>query len=46
VPQELHQNSEGKGRPTRPFNAVVKRLASFFVERNYTNVLGLFVLGY
>lgn len=45
VPQELRQNEES-GPPTRPFNAVVKRLGSFFVPQNYTNVRGLFVFGY
>lgn len=45
VPQELRQN-EGGGRLTKPYNAVVKRLGSFFRPRNYTNVRGLFVFGY
>jgi hypothetical protein len=45
VPQELRQN-ERDGRPTRPYKAVVKRLGSFFVPRNHTNVRGLFVFGY
>jgi hypothetical protein len=32
--------------PPREYAAVVKRLSSFFVARNYTNVRGLFVFGY
>lgn len=46
VPQELRQNATPDARATRPYNAVVKRLSSFFVPRNYTNVRGLFVFGY
>lgn len=44
VPQELRQNSSM--RPRREYNAVVKRMASFFTPRNYTNVRGLHVFGY
>lgn len=44
VPQELRQNmSMG---PKREYNYVVKRMASFFVPRNYTNVRGLHIFGY
>ena len=46
VPQELRQNETPDHRATRPYNAVVKRLRSFFVPRNYTNVRGLFIFGY
>ena len=44
VPQELRQNATMS--PRREYNAVVKRMASFFVPRNYTNVRGLCVFGY
>jgi hypothetical protein len=44
VPQELRQNPTM--RPKREYNYVVKRMASFFVARNYTNVRGLHVFGY
>lgn len=44
VPQELRQNSTM--RPKREYNAVVKRMSSFFVPRNYTNVRGLHIFGY
>ena len=44
VPFELRQNL--KDPPSRPFNAVAKRLESFFVPVNYTNVHGLVLLGY
>lgn len=44
VPQTLVQ-STGRA-PTKPFAAVVKRMSSFFVPRNYTNVRGLAVFGY
>ncbi|KRE56430.1 hypothetical protein [Phycicoccus sp. Soil748] len=44
VPQELRQNSSM--RPRREYNTVVKRMASFFAPRNYTNVRGLHVFGY
>jgi len=44
VPQELRQNATMS--PRREFNTVVKRMASFFVPRNYTNVRGLCVFGY
>lgn len=46
VPRELRQNEASEGRLTRPYNAVVKRLHSFFLPRNYTNVRGLFIFGY
>jgi hypothetical protein len=45
VPQELRHNDR-PGSPKREFNSVVKRLSSFFDERNYTNVRGLEVFGY
>lgn len=44
VPRELRQNA--KMSPRREYAAVVRRLAPFFVPRNYTNVRGLFVFGY
>jgi hypothetical protein len=44
VPQELRQNSTM--RPKREYNYVVKRMASFFVPRNRTNVRGLHIFGY
>jgi hypothetical protein len=44
VPQELRQNP--LMRPKREYRYVVKRMASFFVPRNYTNVRGLHVFGY
>ena len=45
VPQELRHNDK-PGSPKREYNSVVKRLGSFFDERNYTNVRGLAVFGY
>lgn len=44
VPMELRQNPAMP--PRREYATVVKRLSSFFVPRNYTNVRGLFVFGY
>lgn len=44
VPQELRQNLTMS--PRREYNAVVKRMGSFFVPRNYTNVRGLHIFGY
>jgi len=44
VPQALRQNESMA--PRHEFNAVVKRLGSFFVPRNYTNVRGLIIFGY
>jgi hypothetical protein len=44
VPRELRQNA--KMSPRREFNAVAKRMASFFEPRNYTNVYGLWLFGY
>ena len=44
VPQELRQNDTMS--PKREYAAVVKRMASFFVPRNYTNVRSLHVFGY
>ena len=44
VPTELRQNPSMP--PRREYVTVVKRLSSFFVPRNYTNVRGLFVFGY
>ena len=44
VPLELRQNKSMSAR--REYATVVKRLSSFFVPRNYTNVRGLFVFGY
>ena len=44
VPQELRQNPTMT--PRREYAAVIKRMGSFFVRRNYTNVRGLEVFGY
>ena len=44
VPIELRQNLAKP--PSRPFVTVARRLQSFFVPRNYTNVCGLVLLGY
>lgn len=44
VPQQLRQNPTMS--PRREYNTVVKRMASFFTQRNYTNVRGLHVFGY
>lgn len=44
VPQELRQNPDM--RPKREFNTVCKRMSSFFVARNYTNVRSLHIFGY
>lgn len=44
VPRELRQNTTMS--PRREFDSVVKRLESFFVPSNYTNVRGLVLLGY
>lgn len=44
VPQELRQNQ--KMAPRREYNAVVKRMSSFFTPRNYTNVRALHIFGY
>jgi hypothetical protein len=44
VPQELRQNDTLS--PRREFNTVIKRMGSFFLPRNHTNVRGLCVFGY
>jgi hypothetical protein len=44
VPRELRQNATGAGRKEYAF--VKKRIGSFFVPRNYTNVRGACVFGY
>jgi hypothetical protein len=44
VPQELRQNPLMS--PRREYATVVRRLESFFVPGNYTNVRGLVVFGY
>ena len=44
VPQELRQNTTMS--PRREYNSVVKRMGSFFIPGNYTNVRGLHVFGY
>jgi hypothetical protein len=44
APQELRQNPTMS--PRREYNAVAKRMSSFFTPRNYTNVRGLHVFGY
>jgi hypothetical protein len=44
VPQELRQNPSMS--PRREYATVVRRLESFFVPGNYTNVRGLVVFGY
>ncbi len=44
VPTQLRQNPTMT--PRNEFATVRKRLATFFEERNYTNVRGLFLFGY
>jgi len=44
VPQALRQNEEM--RPRNEYASVVKRMSTFFVQGNYTNVRGLVVFGY
>lgn len=44
VPTQLRQNTTMS--PRNEFTTVRKRLATFFEERNYTNVRGLFLFGY
>jgi hypothetical protein len=44
VPTELRQNPSMA--PRREYATVVKRLSSFFIPTNYTNVRGLFIFGY
>ena len=44
VPRELRQNEQMA--PRKEFSVVAKRMASFFEERNYTNVYGLWLFGY
>lgn len=44
VPAELRQNATMSAR--REYTTVTRRLQSFFIPRNYTNVRGLFVFGY
>ncbi len=44
VPQELRQNPTMT--PRKEFTTVARRLESFFRPGNYTNVLGLVLLGY
>jgi hypothetical protein len=44
VPKELRQN--GEMAPRREYATVKKRLSTFFVPRNYTNVWGLWLFGY
>lgn len=45
VPQILKQNTH-KPQTTKPFNAVSKRLGSFFEPENYTNVRSCWLFGY
>lgn len=45
VPKLLIQNDEGT-RPTAPYKAAVKRMASFFIPGHETNVRALHVFGY
>ncbi len=44
VPKGLQHNLDM--RPVNEYAAVCRRLRTFFVPRNYTNVRGLFVFGY
>jgi hypothetical protein len=44
VPTQLRQNPTMTAR--NEFATVGRRLASFFEERNYTNVRGLFLFGH
>ena len=46
VPMQLRQNEKPGARPVNEFERVKKRLCSFVVEPNYTNVRGLFLFGY
>lgn len=45
VPFELRQNS-GQKISGRPFETVIKHFEPLFVQENYTNVRGVFVIGY
>lgn len=45
VPQELKQNAE-KDKLSKPFQTTVSHMSAFFQPINYTNVRGLFVIGY
>ena len=45
VPRVLKQNAD-KPQTTKPFNAVSKRLGSFFQPENYTNVRSCWLFGY
>lgn len=44
VPQALVQNETM--RPKKEYNAVVKRLSSFFMDGNFTNVRAVHIFGY
>ncbi len=44
VPVALTQHVDM--RPRNEYASVCKRLATFFMDRNYTNVRGLFIFGY
>lgn len=44
MPQILVQSVDRA--PTKPYAAVVKRMNSFFVTRNYTNIRGLNIFGH
>ena len=44
VPQALRHNATMT--PKKEYQAVVKRMGSFFTPGNYTNVRGLHVFGY
>ena len=44
VPRSLQHNPDM--RPANEYAAVCRRLKTFFLPRNYTNVRGLFVFGY
>jgi hypothetical protein len=45
VPFELRQNS-GNKVSGRPFETVIKHIEPLFITENYTNVRGVFVIGY
>lgn len=46
LPARQVEPSDRAVAPRKEYAFVVKRLESFFVPANYTNVRGLFVLGY
>jgi len=45
VPQELKQNADLK-RLSKPFHTTASHMSAFFEPQNYTNVRGMFLIGY